>query len=109
MKKELQEVEDERDMMNARKYLAKNQLEGERPTKFFCTMNCKMKNRAQFEEVHVKETNERGEETVREVKKQSSVEWEVRKYYWSLYRKEETFCSKDEINIGEDWRSKEDK
>ena len=62
-----------------------------------------MKNRAQFEEVHMKETNERGEETVRVVKKQSSVEWVVRKYYWNLYRKEETFCSKEEIleKIGE--------
>ena len=94
MKKELQEVENERDMMSARKYLAKNNLEGKRPTKFFCTMNHKMKSKAQFKEVHVKETDERGEETVRVVKKQSSVEWEVHKYYWKLYRKEETFCSK---------------
>ena len=58
-----------------------------------------MKRNGQFEEVHVKETNERGEETVRIVKKQSSVEWEVRKYYWSLYRKEETFCSKKDILV----------
>ena len=43
MKEELQGVEDEMDMMNARKYLVKNQLEGERPTNFFCTMNRKMK------------------------------------------------------------------
>ena len=37
------------------------------------------------------------------VKKQSSVEWEVRKYYWILYRKEETFCNKQDIleRIGE--------
>ena len=34
---------------------------------------------------------------MRTVEKQSSVEWEVRKYYWSLYRKEETLCSKEEI------------
>ena len=75
MKKELEEIEDEKDMMNARRYLAKSQLEGERPTKFFCSMNRKMKSKAQFEEVHVKERNERGEETVRFIKKQSSVEW----------------------------------
>ena len=62
-----------------------------------------MKSKAQFEEVHVKETDERGEETVRVVKKQSSVEWEVCKYYWILYRKEETFYRKQEIleKIGE--------
>ena len=71
--------------------------------RFFCSMNRKMKSKAQFDKVHVKERNERGEETVRIVKKQSSVKWEVRKYYWSLYRKEETFCSKQDIleKIGE--------
>ena len=103
MKKELQEIEDEKDITNARRYFAKNQLEGERLTRFFCSMNRKMKSKAQFEEVHVKERNERGEETVRIFKKQSSVEWEVRKYYWSLYRKEEMLCSKQDIleRIGE--------
>ena len=74
MKKEIQEIEDKRVMMNARRFFAKSQLEGERTTKFCCSMNCKMKSRAQFKEVHVKETNERGEETVRIVKKQSLVE-----------------------------------
>ena len=66
-------------------------------------MNRKMKARAQIEEIHLKENNERGDEVVRVVKKQRSVEWEVRKYYWSLYRREETFCNKQDIleNIGE--------
>ena len=69
MKKELQDIEDEREMTSARKYFAKNQLEGKRPTRFFCSMNRKMKARAQFEEIHLKEKNERGEEVVRVVKK----------------------------------------
>ena len=69
LKEELQGLEDQKDMMNARKYLAKNQLEGERPTKFFCNMNRKMKSKAQFEEVHVREKDDRGEDTVRVVKK----------------------------------------
>ena len=56
--------------------------------RFFGSMNKKMKSRAQFEEIHVKEKNENGEEVTRIVKKQSSVEWEVRKYYWSLFKKE---------------------
>ena len=86
LKEELQRLEDQKDMMNARKYLAKKQLEGERPTKFFCNMNRKMKSRAQFEEVHVREKDGRGEETVRVVRKKSSVEWEVRKFYWNPYR-----------------------
>ena len=51
----------------------------------------------------MKEKNSRGEETVRVVGKQSSVEWEVYKYYWNLYRQEETFCRKEDIleKIGE--------
>ena len=103
MKKELQDIEDEREMISKRRYFGKNQLEGERPMRFFCSMNKKMKSMAQFEEVHVKKRNERGKEVTRIVKKQSSVEWEVRKYYWSLYRKEETFCNKQDIleRIGE--------
>ena len=103
MKKELQDIVDEGELTSARKYLAKNQLERERLTRCFCSMNRKMKSRAQFEELHLRGTNERGEEVVRDVKKQSSVEWEVRKYYWSLYRKEGTFFNKRDIleNIGE--------
>ena len=94
MKEELQIIEDEREMESARRYFAKSNLEGGRPTRFFCSMNKKMKSRAQLEEIHVKEKNERGEEVTRIVKKQTSVEREVRKYYWSLYRKEETICKK---------------
>ena len=56
-----------------------------------------MKSKAQFEEVHVREKNKRGEEVIRVVTKRSLVEWEVRKFYWSLYRKEETFCIKQHI------------
>ena len=29
--------------------------------------------------------------------KQSSVEWEVQKFYYSLYKREESFCNKQEI------------
>ena len=60
MKKELQDIEDEREMVSARRYFAKNQLEGERPMRFFCSKNNKIMSRAQFEEIHVKEKNERG-------------------------------------------------
>ena len=80
MKEELQNIEYERELESERRYFAKNNLEGERPTRIFCSMNKKMKSRAQFEEIHVKEKNERGKEVTRTVKKQSSVEWEVRKY-----------------------------
>ena len=60
-------------------------------------MNRKMKAKAQFEEVHVVEKYRNGEERIRIVRKQKAVEWEVRKFYWNLYRREETNCRKDEI------------
>ena len=60
-------------------------MEGERPTKFFCSMNKKMKARAQFEEVHVNEKDEKGNEKIRIVKEQLEVEWEVPEFYWNQY------------------------
>ena len=75
----------------------KNNLEGEKPTRFFCSMNRKMKSKAQFETVHVKEENESREELIRVVTMQSAVEWEVRKFYWSQYRIEETFHNEQDI------------
>ena len=104
-------LDDERDIENARIYFAKNNLEEERPTKFFCSMNklphvChgeKLKNRAQFEVLQVKETDENSVLSIREVTKQREIEWEVRKFYWKLYRKETTIIDKNEIleRIGE--------
>ena len=41
LKNEAQDLDDERDMALARKYFAKMQLEGEKPTKFFCNLNKK--------------------------------------------------------------------
>ena len=57
-------------------------------------MNKRMKSKVQFENTNVKERNERGEEVIMVVTKQSEVEWEVRKFYWSLYRKDATMCQK---------------
>ena len=72
-------------MENAKRYFAKNNLEGERPTKFFCSLSKKLKSKAQFETLHVKEVGANGEEVIREVTKQNEVEWEVRKFYWKLH------------------------
>ena len=74
LKKEVQNIEDERDLPAARRYFAKAQLEGEKPTKFFCSMNKKRKEKAQFEELHVVEKKPNGHEEVRVVKEQKEVE-----------------------------------
>ena len=51
LKQEVQELEDEHDMAIARKQFVRMQLEGEKPTRFFCKMNKKSLAKAQFEEV----------------------------------------------------------
>ena len=56
-----------------------------------------MKSKAQLETLHVKEVGANGEEVIREVTKQREVEWEVRKFYWKLYRKETYIIDKNEI------------
>ena len=53
LKQEVQEIEDERDMAIVRKQFAKMQLEGEKPSKFFCSLNKKRLAKAQFEELHM--------------------------------------------------------
>ena len=60
-------------------------------------MNNKLKNKAQFEILHVKEMDENGVESIREVNKQNEIEWEVRKYYWRLCRKKATIIDKNDI------------
>ena len=97
LKEEVQNIKDEHELLSARRYFAKRNLESEKPTKFFCSMNKKTKSKPQFKDLHVLEVNARGEEEIRVVMKQGLLEWEVHKFYWSLYKKEETFCSKEEI------------
>ena len=48
LKKCLQDLIDYEDNDAAMKMLAKHHLEGERPTKFFCSMMKKIKNNVQF-------------------------------------------------------------
>ena len=53
--------------------------------------------KAQFEELHLVEKKLNGEEEVRVVTEQKTIEWEVRKFYWKLYQKEEKVIDKEEI------------
>ena len=84
-------------MAIARKSFVKMQREGEKLTHFFCKMNKKQLAKAQFEEVHVEEVNEIGRETIRIIREQDSIEWEVRKYYYDLYSEKEAKIDKDDI------------
>ena len=85
LKEEVQKIEDKRDLAAARKYFTKVPLEGEKPSKFFCSMNKKRLEKAQFDELHIVERKNNGLDEIRVVKEQKAVDWEVRKYYCNLY------------------------
>ena len=73
------------------------QLEGERPTRFFCKMNKKRLAKSQFQELHVEEVDKDGKESVRIITEPKSIKWEVRKYYFNLYSQQEARVDKEEI------------
>ena len=56
---------------------------------FFCKMNKKHIEKAQFDNVHEVEKNQNRREIVRVLSEQKAIEWEVSKFYWKLYHKEE--------------------
>ena len=60
-------------------------------------MNTKILEKAQFDELHIVEKKNDGHDEIRVVKEQKAVEWEVRKYYWNLYKEQETNVNTEEI------------
>ena len=64
---------------------------------FFYSMNKKRLEKAQFDELHIVERKDDGHNEIRVVKEQKAVEWEVRKYYWNLYKAQETNVDTEEI------------
>ena len=51
--------------------------------------------KSQFEELHLVEKKPNGEEEIRVVTDQKTIEWEVRKFYWKLYQEEERTIDKE--------------
>ena len=70
LKEEVQSIEYERDQAVARKYFAKVQLEREKPSKVFCSLNEKRMEKAQFEELHIIEKKNYVPDEVRVLKEQ---------------------------------------
>ena len=97
MKQEVQDLEEEREMAIARKCFVRMQLEGEKPTRFFCKMNKKFQAKAQFEKIHLEEVDHRGKEVTKVIQDQETIEKEVRKFYCNLYSEGEANVDKDEI------------
>ena len=67
-------------MVAARKSFERTQLEGEKPTRYFCSMNKKFQEKAQFEEIILEEVDESRKETTRVVRDQEEIEREVRMF-----------------------------
>ena len=68
LKLEVQNMEDEKDTAADRKSFVRMQLEGEKPTKYFCNMNEKLQEKAQLEEIILEEVDDSGKEVTRVVR-----------------------------------------
>ena len=97
LKQEVQNLEEERDMAIARKRFVQMQLEGEKPTRYFCKLNKKVGAKAQFEVLHVEDVDENGVKTIRIVEDQDAIEQEVREFYCNLYMEKEATVDKNVI------------
>ena len=60
-------------------------------------MNKKFQAKAQFEEVHLEEVDNKGREVIRLIREQDEIEKEVRKFYRNLYSKGEAYADKNVI------------
>ena len=83
--------------MAVRKSYEKMQLEGEKRTRYFCSMNKRFQEKAQFEDIILELVNENGKETTRVVRDQEEIEKEVRAFYCKLYSEGEVQVNRDEI------------
>ena len=97
LKKYLDDLEKKEEENAALRMMAKYNLEGERPTKFFFKLNKQFKSATQIDTLIVKEEESKREEKERTIRDQKTIEWEVRKFYWKLYKKQDVEISKDEI------------
>ena len=84
-------------MAIARKCFVRMQIEGEKPTQYFCKMNKRFQAKAQFEEIHLEEVDKNGKEVTKVIRDQEEIEKEVRKFYSNLYREGKTQVDKETI------------
>ena len=97
MKQEVQNLEDEQELARARKSFVKMQIEGEKPTQYFCKMNRKIRAKAQFEEILLEDFDKNGKEVTKVIKDQDEIEKEVRKFYSNLFKEGRTCVDKETI------------
>ena len=91
-------------MDSATQMLARYNLEGERPTQFFCYMKKKHKKIAKFYNLIHTVVDEHGNEEEETLHKQCDIEEEVLKYYETLYKQLDFKHTQNEISdrIGND-------
>ena len=81
LKHELNGIENKEEVDAARKAMARYKLEGEMPTSFFCKMNKKVDNAAQYDTMIIKEKDDTGVKKEKLINNQKSIEREVRNFY----------------------------
>merc|ERR1711951_73195 len=72
------------------------QLEGEKPTRFFCIYK-KVGAKAQFEVLHIEDVDENGVKMIRIVEDQDAIEQEVREFYCNICMEKEAAVDKNVI------------
>ena len=95
--KAVQDLEDSDELESVTQMLAKYNLEGERPTRLFCSMNKKRRKTAQFSALIRKVVDKQGNKVEETLSKQSKIEEEVHNYYEELYKHSEIEHTYDEI------------
>ena len=101
--KVVQDLEDSEELEMATQMLAKYNLEGERPTWFFCSMNKKRRKNVKFTTLVCKVVDEPGKKVEETLTEQSRIEEEVHNYYKDLYKHREVEHTYDEILMQIGW------
>ena len=79
------DIEEKDNTMAVRKHRAKVLLEGEKPTKYFCSLQKVVKKHTRIMELHIKHEQNNGPPIIESIKDQSRIEAKVTEFYRDLY------------------------
>ena len=95
MKDRLEIETEKEELKRANKAFAKMDLEGEKPTKYFCSLEKQMKKATLLDSILIENEQKKMEEIV----DQSRIEKEVKKFYKNLYDKTPTYADTKDNEI----------
>ena len=89
----LEKTIEREDMERAKLVFAKNSLEGEKPTRFFCSLEKQMRKTTLLDSIMIQDKDVKE----KECHDQGQIEIEVRKFYKDLYARKPTYATKLDI------------